>query len=64
MTYLNFDQENLRLSLYNDERLVCQTNVGSNFNITGGYDLSKLENGSYQVVLSSLNKEFTFNLKK
>ncbi len=64
LSYLNFDQENLRLSFYNEDGLVYKTKVGSDFNISTGYDLSKLEKGAYRVVLSSFNREFAFNLEK
>ena len=64
LSYLNFDQENLRLSFYNEEGLVYKTKIGNDFNIATGYDLSKLEHGSYRVVLSSFNREFAFNLEK
>jgi hypothetical protein len=44
--------------------LVYESKLGRDFNITTGYDLSKLESGSYRVVLSSYNDEFTYDLVK
>ncbi|WP_372947310.1 hypothetical protein [Mariniphaga sp.] len=64
LSYLNFDQESMKLYFYNSEGLVYETKLGRDFNITSGYDLSKLENGNYKVVLSSYNNEFTYNLVK
>lgn len=64
LSYLNFDQENLNLYFYNNEGLVYETKLGRDFNITTGYDLSKLANGAYRVVMSSVNNEFTYNLVK
>jgi hypothetical protein len=64
LSYLNFDQENLKLYFYDNEGLVYETKLGRDFNITTGYDLSGLENGNYKVVLSSFNNEFTYNLLK
>jgi len=64
LSYLNFDKEDLKLNLYGDNKLVYKTKLGSDFNIATGYNLSKLKKGSYQVVLSSLSKKFTFELKK
>jgi hypothetical protein len=64
LSYLNFDQENLKLYFYDNEGLVYETKLGRDFNITTGYDLSGLENGNYRVVLSSFNNEFTYNLLK
>jgi hypothetical protein len=54
LSYLNFDQENLKLYFYNNEGLVYESKLGRDFNITTGYDLSGLKNGNYRVVLSSL----------
>lgn len=64
LSYLNFDQENLKLYFYNNEGLVYESKLGRDFNITTGYDLSGLKNGNYRVVLSSFNNEFTYNLVK
>jgi hypothetical protein len=64
LSYLNFDQENLKLYFYNQNGLVYESKLGRDFNITTGYNLSKLESGSYRVVLSSYNNEFTYDLVK
>lgn len=65
VSYLNFDHENVKLYFYNDSKgLVYETKLGDDFNITKGYDLSKLENGSYKIVLSSINNEYTYNVEK
>lgn len=64
LSYLNFDQENLKLYFYNNEGLVYESKLGRDFNITTGYDLSGLKNGNYRVVLSSFNNEFTYSLVK
>lgn len=64
VSYLNFDQENLKMYFYNNNGLVYESELGRDFNITAGYDLSKLENGNYRVVLSSYNNEYTYNLVK
>lgn len=64
LSYLNFDQEPLKLKFFDNKGLVYQKELGKDFNITTGYDLSKLEKGSYTVVLSSFDNEFTYNLVK
>ncbi len=63
-SYLNFDQENFRFNLYNKQELVYQTKVGKDFNLTSGFDLSKLDSGAYTVILSSYNNEYVYNLEK
>ncbi len=64
LSYLNFDGEKYTLNIYNKEGLVYKTKLGSEFNMVTGYDLSALSSGTYDVVLSSLNNEFTYTLVK
>ncbi|MCY1722441.1 hypothetical protein OU798_18980 [Prolixibacteraceae bacterium Z1-6] len=64
LSYLNFDKENFSLNIYDEKGLVYESKVGKDFNITSGYDLSRLSEGKYDVVLSSFNNEFTFSLEK
>jgi hypothetical protein len=63
-SYLNFDKENMSLSIYNENGLVYNTRLGNGFSVTNGYNLSKLESGNYRVVLSSLTEEYAFSLVK
>lgn len=64
LSYLNFDSESFSLSIYNEEGVVYQTKLGNDFALTTGYDLSALSSGKYEVVMSSLSNEFSFNLEK
>ena len=64
LSYLNFDQNNMKLYFYNNEGLVYESKLGNDFAISSGFDLSNLEDGDYSVILSSFNDEFTYNLKK
>jgi uncharacterized protein YcfL len=63
-SYLNFDQENYQLYIYNSEGLVFQKKIGKAFAIQNGFDLSKLESGNYKVVLSSHSNNYAFSLVK
>ncbi len=63
-SYLNFDQENFSVSIYNEDELFFNKKVGKDFAIQEGFNLSKLENGSYKVVLSSFNNQYVYNLEK
>ena len=63
-SYLNFDKENLSLSIYSNGDLVYKSKLGNEFAVSSGFDLSKLESGEYRVVLSSLNDSYAFNLVK
>jgi len=64
MSYLNFDGETYSLSIYDNKGLVYESKLGKDFNLTTGYDLSRLSAGKYDVVLSSYDNEFTFSLEK
>jgi uncharacterized protein YcfL len=63
-SYLNFDQENYQLYIYNNEGLIFQKKMGKDFAIQNGFDLSNLESGNYKVVLSSRNNEFAYSILK
>lgn len=64
ISYLNFDKERLNLAIYGDRGLVYKSALGNDFNVVKGYDLSKLNNGKYTVVLNSFNKEYSYSLEK
>lgn len=64
LSYLNFDREPLKLNFYNENGLVYKTELGKDFNIVTGYDLSKLEKGNYRVVLTSYSNEYAYDLVK
>ena len=63
-SYLNFDKESFRMSIYSQEELVFKEKIGEDFSISKGYDLSKLKTGNYEVVLSSYENEFVYSLVK
>ncbi|MDO8952190.1 MAG: hypothetical protein Q7U86_06155 [Draconibacterium sp.] len=63
-SYLNFDQENYHLYIYNNEGLIFRKKIGKAFAIQDGFDLSKLESGNYKVVLSSHSNDYAFSLVK
>ena len=64
LSYLNFDEENFSMKIYDENGLVYSSKLGKEFNMVNGYDLSGLRAGNYDVVLHSMNKEFTYSLKK
>ncbi len=63
-SYLNFDSESFALNIYNDGVLIYESKLGKDFNMMNGYDLSALGAGEYSVVLSSVNREYTYSLVK
>lgn len=63
-SYLNFDQENMKLLIYKDDNVIYSSRLGTDFTISDGCDLSNLSAGNYKVVLSSLNKDFSYEIVK
>ena len=62
MSFLNFSEENLSLNLYDKNNLIYSKEIGNKFNVNEGYNLSKLDKGSYSVILSSNSNSYTYNL--
>ena len=63
VTYLNFDQENFKLRLYRGNELVFESHLGNDFALTRGFDLSRLDFGSYDVVLASDDKQYFHSVR-
>lgn len=64
LSYLNFDGEQYTLNIYDENGLVYKSQLGDDFNMVNGYDLSALASGSYDVTLSSMNNEFMYTIVK
>jgi len=64
LSYLNFDGEQYTLNIYDENGLVYKSQLGDDFNMVNGYDLSALASGSYDVTLSSSNNEFMYTIEK
>ena len=62
VSYLNFSEENLHLNFYDNNGLVYSKELGKKFNVIEGFDLSKLANGNYSVVLSSGSKSYNYQV--
>ena len=62
ISYLNFQEDNLSLNFYTDNTLVYSKEIGNKFNVIEGFDLSKLEKGTYSVVLSTKNNSYSYDL--
>lgn len=64
-TYLNFDEKPVHLYIYNNsDETVFKTNLGTNFNMVKDLNLSKLDNGSYNVVLASEDHIHSYSFDK
>jgi hypothetical protein len=63
-TYLNFPKEDLTLYFFDNNRLLYSKNIGRNFNVCEALNLSKLEAGNYEAVLSTGDKDYSFKVDK
>ncbi len=63
-TYLNFQEENLKLSFFEKNQLIFSKEIGRNFNVGEALNLSKLSRGTYLAVLSAGDKEYSFTIEK
>ncbi len=64
VSYLNFDQNNLKLIFMKDRNIVYEAALGKEFSTTKGFDISKLESGSYDVILADGSNDYRFTLEK
>jgi len=63
LSYLNFSEENVSLNFYDKDDLVYTKELGNKFNLNEGFDMSKLANGEYTVVLSTNDKSYNYNVE-
>jgi hypothetical protein len=62
LSYLNFSEDKLSLNFYDKNDLVYTKELGKKFNVNAGFDLSKLANGEYTVVLSTNDNSYTYKV--
>ncbi|MDX9881471.1 MAG: hypothetical protein RBS73_05355 [Prolixibacteraceae bacterium] len=61
ISYLNFGEKNVNINFFNGTDKIYGKTAGNKFNVSEGFDLSKLEKGDYSVSLSTENDEYTYN---
>ncbi len=64
VSYLNNDQKNVLMNIYQDGKHVAVKRLGKEMCIQQAFDLSKLESGQYEIVLTSSNNEYLFTVSK
>ena len=58
MSYLNFDQNNLKLYVYGENDLLLEKKLSNDFAVHEGLDFSKTGSGMYRIVLVDDNNIF------
>ncbi len=62
ISFLNFSEADVKLNLFDKNDLVYEKELGSRFDVNGGFDLSRLEKGTYSVILSADDKAYSYHL--
>ncbi|MGQ8337096.1 hypothetical protein ACUNWD_11145 [Sunxiuqinia sp. A32] len=62
VAYLNFADEDLKLSVYSEGDLLYNKALENTFSVNEGLNLSKLKSGEYQVVLSTESENYNYSL--
>lgn len=64
VSYLNFENEDIAVYVYNNQKLVFSKEIGDEFTVHRALDLSQLKTGNYDIMLASANKEFWFSVTR
>jgi len=64
VSYLNFEEKDVVVSVYDGTQRIHQTKLGNEFTINKGINLSKLERGEYEILLANAGKEYWFSVKR
>jgi hypothetical protein len=59
-SYLNFNKENMSLRFFKNNELIYTKDIGRNFNLQEAMNLSKLDKGNYEAVLSAGGNEYSY----
>ena len=62
-SYLNFDNDKVTLHFYGATGELLSKQFGKDFSIQQALNLSKLDKGSYDAVLTAGDKQFTYNIE-
>ncbi len=64
LSWLNFEQENLRILIYDKSNLLFEKKLEPNFAVNYALDLSKLKSGNYDAVLVTEDSYFEYQVTK
>jgi len=64
MSHLNHGNEEMSVYLYQNGRLVWEQKLENKFAVSKGFDISKLDRGNYDLVLSSGDDTYEYQVRK
>jgi hypothetical protein len=64
VSYLNFEEKDVAVSVFNKGQLIYTSNLGNEFTIHRGINLSKLERGNYNIMLANADNKYWFSVTR
>nr|MDA3928129.1 hypothetical protein [Prolixibacteraceae bacterium] len=64
LSFLNYSLDNVNLELSDENGYSFSKELGNDFSITDGFNLSQLFEGEYELVLNSGKKSYSFNFER
>lgn len=64
LSYLNSDQGDVSVLIYNGNKLVLDSNLGSDLAIQRSFDVSKLKNDQFELVLYGNNHRYNYRFTR
>jgi len=61
-SYLNFPKDDLTLYFFDQKQLIYTKEIGRNFNVSEALNLSKLDKGNYTAILSTKDKDYSYDI--
>ena len=62
LSYLNLNQNDLSISVYNGNKLVFQSGLGNKLSIQRAFDVSKMVKGEFDFVLVGPNQTYSYKI--
>lgn len=64
VSYLNYENEDVTVNVYNNRKLIFSSVIGNEFALHKAINLSELQKGKYDVMLANADKEYWFSVSK
>lgn len=62
-SYLNFNKENMTIRFFKNNELIYTKNIGHYFNMQEAMNLSKLDKGKYEAVLTAGGNDYSYPIE-
>ena len=62
--YLNYGGENMNLHIYKGNELIFELNLGNQFVVQKGFNISELKNGAFDIVLAGNNQVYNYRIAR